>query len=381
MQSSQESFSLYIHVPFCVHKCSYCDFYSCSGIAHEHKERVFKRILTETQALLQTKKGRLTTVYIGGGTPSFAPRWFLQDILALVRAYNPIELTVECNPENVSDSLLQTLGIADDPFMRLSVGIQSFNVQALASVGRRVSLSAMNLSLELLKPFAQCVNFDLIAGLPQQSFTDLHYDVERLTAWHPAHISLYALTVELGTALAKQTFLLAPATQREEMWQQARQQLYMAGYYAYEISNYTCNPAYESKHNKNYWDLNPYCGVGPGAVGTWPQKDGSAVRINGKKDLDAWANSNTGLYEEERVSRSDFMFEHYMMGLRTQQGVSKQWLEQRFGVEALLPWQQLKQYSQYHPIMHESTTHLWLSDEGRLFLDQFLVDLLCAWDI
>ncbi len=382
MPSLQEGFSLYIHVPFCMHKCTYCDFYSCSGIAQDRKEAVFKRILAETQDLLQTKKGVLTTVYIGGGTPSFAPEWFLQEILALVRFYNPTELTVECNPENVSESLLHTLGIAGDPVMRLSVGIQSFNTQALASVGRGVSLEAMELSLTLLKPFANRVNFDLIAGLPGQSMTDLQYDVERLTTWHPAHISLYALTVEPGTALAKQTFLLAPVAQREEMWQQARHQLYAAGYYAYEISNYATHSEAESKHNKGYWNLDAYYGVGPGAVGTQPQLDGSAVRLSGKKDLDLWGNGGQNLYEQELISRRDFMFEHYMMGLRTQYGVSKQRLVQCFGEEALEPWHYIKQHNQQHSlVMHENTTNIWLCEEGRLFLDQFLVDFLGVLDM
>lgn len=385
MPSACEGFALYVHVPFCMHKCSYCDFYSRAGIAPQSKEGVLKRILAETQALLSTQTAMLTTVYIGGGTPSFAPAWFLQELLALVRSYHPTELTVECNPENVKEDLLHTLGIESDPLMRLSVGIQSFNTQALASVGRNVSLEAMELSLKLLKPFAQRVNFDLIAGLPQQSMADLQMDVERLTAWQPAHISLYALTVEPGTALATQTHLLAPAALRDEMWQQARQQLLIAGYYAYEISNYARKPEYESQHNKGYWNLDPYCGVGPGAVGNIPQTDGGAVRRSGKKDLHLWGNSvalSSDLYEMEHINRNDFMFEHYMMGLRTQQGVSKQRLRQRFGAEALLPWQTLKQCSQQHSsAMHESESHLWLSEEGRWFLDHFLVELLGVWDI
>lgn len=282
---------IYVHIPFCKQKCYYCDFVSFTGkedlekkyvqalnneIILKEKMLIEKGIITnkENKENKQNKEKKIlkdykvTTIYIGGGTPSFIDEEFISKILnSIFENYNVskrAEITIEVNPGTVSKQKLETyknIGIN-----RLSIGLQSTNDNLLKSIGRIHNFEDFLNTYNLAKKVGfKNINVDLMLGLPNQSLKDLKESVEKVIKLKPKHISLYSLILEEGTMLTKMVEenkikLPSEAIERKMYWKM-KKMLEENGFYHYEISNFS-KKGFESKHNLNCWNQKEYIGFG-----------------------------------------------------------------------------------------------------------------------
>ncbi len=266
-----EGISLYVHVPFCLSKCPYCDFNTYQGIESQFDD--FLNAVIEEIRVWSVVLGRpvVNTVFLGGGTPSYLPEGDVARILDVIagsyRVRADAEITAECNPNDLSPGKCAELRAAG--VNRVSIGVQSMDNGLLAMLGRRHDADEAAQALERCRRAGfDNVNLDLMYGLPQQSLDQWRDTVARVVALAPEHLSLYSLTLEEGTPLRRwvqQGRLPEPDPDlAADMYDHARAALAAAGYHHYEISNWT-QPGRESEHNLAYWRNLQWVGVGPGA--------------------------------------------------------------------------------------------------------------------
>jgi oxygen-independent coproporphyrinogen-3 oxidase len=327
---------------------------------------------------------------MGGGTPSALSRANLAILLGAFRDTGSGEWTVEANPESVDGQFLdlcRTAGVT-----RLSVGVQSLRDERLRLLKRPASRRKTLTALELLKGEWQGeLNLDFIAGIPGQTPLEVREDLSVLAQFLPGHVSLYQLTCEPETELARMVeqgrVVLNSPELDEELWFAGKDELESRGYVHYEISNF-CLPGKESRHNLRYWRMEPYMGVGPGAVSTVPAKPfarvlgrpdlaeipGGVLRVTNTKDLPAFLTGQEALWglQVEAVEPKDFLLENLMMGLRLQEGVSVALWESRFGrsFDEFFPglWNQWSGKG----FAEQRAQCLRLTETGRLVLDGLL---------
>lgn len=347
--------SVYVHVPFCRSRCSYCDFYFEVGAGSSLIARALDRIVDEAAWFAERLEGpRVRTIYIGGGTPSLIPAPELGRFLEALREALDLsaavhEWTIEANPESVSGEFLAAAAGAGVD--RLSLGIQTFQNELLRRLGRRANADAIDAALDAIATaWKGRLTVDLMTGIPGQTQRALDDDLARLHAVRPGHVSLYSLTVEPETPLARaiDRGRVAPLSQDEQdrLWVDARDRLLSRGYRWYEVSNFAL-AGEESVHNPVYWRSEPYIGLGPGAVGTVPvltvPVDGdvaNAGRIVPARltnpVLDAYLEGSPSEAKREVECLDDrtLLFEHFMLGLRMEQGVTMDRLAAVFGLDA-----------------------------------------------
>jgi oxygen-independent coproporphyrinogen III oxidase len=347
--------SLYVHVPFCRRKCDYCGFHSSvlpvvTGAAFESvlEERVERTLHSLRSGLAELPDAIVSTVYVGGGTPSCLGMTLLSRLLegisATVRNARALtEWTVEVNPEDVSPELLDRL--RDAGVTRLSLGVQTFDAELRKVLGRHGAPHGVLSALECARTrWKGHLSADLIAGIPGQNGGAAVRDVERLLAFEPEHVSMYALSLETGTPLAarvggpvsgEETLSGCEAT---EAWDRAGDRLETAGFERYEVSNFA-RPGARCVHNTRFWDGRPYLGVGPSAVSTvWAHRLQAGGRGDAARD-DAWAlrwveGASGNREEEERLGYRELLQEHLMTRLRTVDGLNVDSLSALFGTEA-----------------------------------------------
>ena len=266
-----EGISLYVHVPFCLSKCPYCDFNTYQGIESQFEDFLGAVIQEITAWSVALGRPAVNTVFLGGGTPSYLPDGDVARILdAIARNYRvsaDAEITAECNPNDLSPEKCAELRASG--INRVSIGVQSMDNGLLAMLGRRHDADEAAEALERCRRAGfDNVNLDLMYGLPQQSLDQWRDTVARVVALAPEHLSLYSLTLEEGTPLRRwvqQGRLPEPDPDlAADMYDHARAALAAAGYHHYEISNWTL-PGLESEHNLAYWRNLQWVGVGPGA--------------------------------------------------------------------------------------------------------------------
>jgi len=269
---------LYVHVPFCKTKCPYCDFNTYQGI-----ENLMETFLPSLKAEIQSWGDTLahpavTSIFFGGGTPSYLPPGYIEQILASIQSSYQVdsaaEITIEANPGDLDAAACA--GILAQGVNRLSIGVQSLDNDLLNLLGRRHQASeAVDAFQAARQAGFDNVNLDLMYGLPNQSIDQWRKTLDSLTSLEPEHISLYALTLEEGTPMyrwAEEGKIPEPDPDlAADMYQYARESLAAAGYHHYEISNWSL-PDRACGHNLVYWENGPYLGVGPGAhsrLGDW----------------------------------------------------------------------------------------------------------------
>jgi oxygen-independent coproporphyrinogen-3 oxidase len=300
---------LYVHVPFCAHRCGYCDFVTVTGHDEVHAAYV-DALLAELEL-----HGRPApeTVYVGGGTPSL----LADDLLArlLGKLSGAAELTVECNPETITPEkarMLRRSGVT-----RISLGAQSFRPHLLETLERRARPGTVARAVEILRAEGhQNLNLDLMFGVPGQSRDDLQADIEAVLAHAPEHISWYELEAKPGTRFAVHhgAELARQAEALEDHYETVVAALRGAGYRWYETANF-CRPGRESRHNLGYWLGHDYLGVGVGAVSTL----GLVRRRNRprlRSYLDALAAGASAPADVEQLTASERGLERLMLGLR-----------------------------------------------------------------
>ncbi|MCI6286118.1 MAG: radical SAM family heme chaperone HemW [Acidaminococcus fermentans] len=323
--------ALYVHIPFCVHKCAYCDFASYQiyndHIMTDYARRLVEEISAWTPALPVSPTA---TVYFGGGTPSVLP---LEDLAAIVTALkergfwqHPAEATLEANPGTVDRERLRfyrQLG-----FDRLSLGIQSFQPGELAAMGRIHTAEQAEEAIALAREAGfRRISGDLIYGYPGQTVETVRDSLERLLDTGVDHVSVYGLTVEEGTLLAKQVregkALLPSEDASGTMYDFLMEALPQAGYHRYEISNFA-RPGQESRHNQVYWHYDPYMAFGAAAC----RFDGK-IRETNPRNLQAYLQGAPP--EREILTCEDRRAELVFMNLRTVKGLSLEEFTQRTG--------------------------------------------------
>ena len=267
---------IYIHVPFCVRKCSYCDFYSLTTSSRATGE--FLDLLVREMDLFQERfpedaAAAADTVYFGGGTPTVIAPGDLCRLLAAIRNRFPVmpgaEVTIEANPGTIRAHGLRTLRTGG--FNRLSVGVQSFSPATLLTLGRIHDVEDIRRTYRDARAAGfDSLGIDLIFGIPGQSGADWEEDLEQTVTFLPDHVSAYALAPEPGTplraALARGELRMPTDEEVAESYGAARRALVSAGYRQYEISNFA-RPGFESRHNRKYWQREGYAGLGPSAHG------------------------------------------------------------------------------------------------------------------
>ena len=330
---------IYIHIPFCKSRCSYCDF--ATGLYQtELAERYVQAIIVDLQT---TRAGELSrsvdTIYFGGGTPSMLSSDQIERILAVVHRRFQIdskaEVTIEINPGSVTKTKLKEfrrLGIN-----RASFGAQTFHDDELARLGRSHSAGDTIRTFEYLRASDfDNISFDLIAGLPGQAMIQWQENVERSLGLRPEHLSFYLLEVHSNTPLAQHIERgIQPKPDDDlaaEMYKWMLERACDAGYEHYEISN-LCLPGFESRHNTKYWQGNAYYGFGCSAHSF----DGRTLRWSNQRDVAAYVNAienkQTPIVEKTQLSNNERRAEAVFLGMRLMKGVDTREYEQSFGVD------------------------------------------------
>jgi oxygen-independent coproporphyrinogen-3 oxidase len=326
---------LYFHIPFCLRKCPYCDFYSRTDLTvlPSFIDALQKELVLRAESDLA-----VDTVYFGGGTPSLCPPEAVGEILALARSCFDLredaEITLEANPGTLEAGTLVRLRAAG--VNRLNLGVQSFREQGLQFLGRIHNRYDALTAIDQARTagFGK-LGLDLIYGLPGQTAADWRGDLEEALAVHPEHLSCYMLTFAPGTPMTDA--VQAGRLQLPEeggvaaMFESTSALLTAAGYAHYEISNYARTPDLRSRHNLKYWRFSPYLGFGPGAHS---YRDG--VRSWNRADLDLYrqrlAEDRRPAGGREVLTVEQQVLEALLLGLRLKEGFSIAAFEARFGI-------------------------------------------------
>ncbi len=255
---------LYIHIPFCVKKCSYCDFYSLSS---DNKENAFvNALINELNQWGELSVRPIDTIYFGGGTPSLLSHRLPEIMKAIKSRFNVTEnaeITMEMNPADNSEKVLSNA--LKSGINRLSIGVQSGNEEELSVLGRRHSVKEAEKTVETARNLGfSNISLDLIIGLPNSNSQTLNNSLKFVTDLNPEHISAYILKIEEGTPFAKGGLNLPNDDQTAEQYLQMCRFLESKGYGHYEISNFA-KDGFKSRHNLKYWNCEEYLGIGPSA--------------------------------------------------------------------------------------------------------------------
>lgn len=346
--------SLYIHIPFCVSKCSYCDFFSVAGKDAPFLDSYAASLSNEISFRIKSLGiSRLSTVYIGGGTPSILSEKQIEKICSAFSSFvtSGSEITIEANPDDITEEKLSCC--ADNGINRLSLGIQAFSDDVLENAGRRSdsekNFKALSLASEKWKG---CFSVDMISALPLQSGENFIKGLETVLDFSPHHVSLYSLTFEENTPLSRSlenSEFDYDFEKADLMWLKGKDFLEENGFEQYEVSNFfRKSGGRKCVHNLRYWNLENYAAAGSGGTGsvysgTEDIRHGKAYRYTNAKNIcgyiDFWGNAerkasgfkgHEGLEEIERLSGETLSFEYFMMGLRKTEGVSLDRFKRRF---------------------------------------------------
>lgn len=312
--------ALYIHVPWCLKKCPYCDFNS-----HELKGELpelayIDSLLADLEQALPAIWGRrLTSVFIGGGTPSLLSPAAMERLLSGVRATLPLhpyaEITLEANPGTFESAKFQSF--RDLGINRLSLGVQSFDPEKLAALGRVHTADEAKRAIEFAQNCFDNFNIDLMYGLPGQTLEQAIADIDTAIATMPTHISAYHLTLEPNTLFHRHPPPLPDDDIAANMQAAIEQRLDEAGYEHYETSAF-CKPGRAAKHNLNYWEFGDYLGIGAGAHSkiSFPDRIVREMRHKQPRAYMENAAAGTPVYEHHQVDDSERPFEFMMNALR-----------------------------------------------------------------
>ncbi|QDT55553.1 Oxygen-independent coproporphyrinogen-III oxidase-like protein [Caulifigura coniformis] len=328
--------ALYVHVPFCRHRCGYCDFTLVAG-RDDLIDRYLEALHLELGAAVP-HRAELKTLFFGGGTPTHLSAGqltcLLRGVLDHVRLETGAEFSVEANPLDLTDARIEALAAVG--VNRVSVGVQSFQSQELAILERDHSPAEAVSLVNRLKAKIPNVGVDLIFGVPAQTLDDWRRNLDAALAIEPTHLSTYGLTFEKGTAFwsrrAKGQLRQQPEELEREMYALAIDTLTSAGYRHYELSNFA-RPGFECRHNQVYWNAESYYAIGPGAAS---YIDG--IRRTNHRSTTHWIDNTRaarGVTKPgftETLSPEDRAREALMLGLRQLDGIDVRQFEGRFDV-------------------------------------------------
>ena len=348
----KRNLGIYIHIPFCIKKCSYCDFISFENkldFQGKYIEQLKKEIESQKEIL---KNSDITTIYIGGGTPSAIKSKYIVEIINYLNEYinfkesNNIEITIEVNPGTVTKQKLTDY--YNSGINRISIGLQCVQDRLLKIIGRIHNFEQFLETFKMAREVGfKNINVDLMIGLPEQNIEDIKQSIEKILELNPEHISVYSLIVEEGTKISKkieEAFYQLPDEELERMeYSYVKNKLELAGYNHYEISNFA-KEGFFSKHNLNCWKQEEYLGFGIAAHSYYDN-----IRFSNTIDLNKYLNAKSKDFEEANIenmiklvkinslkeihevqSELDKKREYMLLGLRTLKGVSITEFKQKF---------------------------------------------------
>jgi oxygen-independent coproporphyrinogen-3 oxidase len=384
MQRRMETLALYIHWPFCLSKCPYCDFNS--HVREAIPEARFVAALRRELAFEAHRLGRrrVNSIFFGGGTPSLmrpeSVAALIGDARRLFELDPAAEITLEANPTSIEAGRFR--GYAAAGVNRISIGVQSFDDAALKFLGRGHSAAQARAAIELAREIFPRLSFDLIYARPEQTLANWRAELDLALGLAADHLSLYQLTIEQGTKFAtlygRGEFQLPDEDLAAALYDETEAAASRHGLAQYEISNYA-QPGHESRHNLAYWRYQDYAGIGPGAHGRLTL-GGRLYATSRHRAPEPWAElveaKGTGATVEEAIGRQDRAREALLMGLRLSEGIGAASFESRTGTrlpDAVDPDILAQALEQNYLV--QTATHLIATAEGRKRLDALLPEL------
>jgi oxygen-independent coproporphyrinogen-3 oxidase len=370
--NSEKIPGLYIHIPFCLSKCHYCDFYSLTSISAvpDFLDALFKEM-----EMYRNGFNSFDTVYIGGGTPSLLSPQQLENILVRILGnfdlVSDSEITVETNPADLNRSYLES--IREIGINRINIGVQSFDQKVLNFLGRRHSLMQALSAVEASRKAGfHNIGLDLIYGVPGQSIDSWLDTLKQAVAFSPEHLSCYQLTLEPKTPLGKRyqagEFSIPGEELQYEFFMKTSQFLEGAGYIHYEVSNFARGTELASRHNQKYWDHSPYLGLGPAAHSFQDNQ-----RWWNHRCLDQYlAAINAGnlpIEETETLTMEQLRLEALYLGLRTKKGVCLQDFKNRYHCDLFTEKKKMLDKLQEEGFISIQEGHLYPTQTGLAVAD------------
>lgn len=338
----KDQLEIYVHIPFCVQKCNYCDFLSMpadDSVKEEYVKALLEQISLESDRMKcdMYAARKISSVYFGGGTPSILSVEMLSKIMGAIKKGFPLsadcEITIEVNPGTVDKEKI--VALRKMGFNRLSIGMQSANDNELELLGR----------IHSFEEFKECfinsrlagfdnINVDVMTGLPSQTIEKLDATLDKVIGLYPEHISTYSLIIEENTPFYEKYGSIEGPVVGEEvertMYWNTANKLKINGYKHYEISNFS-KEGYESRHNCGYWKRIPYLGLGLGASSHVCYSTGEEYRLKNMSDMKAYIYNPDAKEENSKLQYKDMVEEFMFLGLRMLDGISRDEFYQNFG--------------------------------------------------
>lgn len=365
--------SLYIHIPWCVQKCPYCDFNSHALKGEVPHDDYVQHLLADLDADVHYAQGReVKTIFIGGGTPSLLSGEAMQTLLDGVRARLPLahdaEITMEANPGTVeADRFVeyQRAGVN-----RISIGVQSFDNAKLTRLGRIHGADEAKRAAQLAQGLGlRSFNLDLMHGLPDQTLEEALSDLRQAIALNPPHLSWYQLTIEPNTLFGSRPPVLPDDDALWSIFEQGDQLLRAAGYQQYETSAYA-KPGYQCQHNLNYWRFGDYLGIGCGAHGKVTLADGRIVRTAKTRHPRGFMQGKY-LDKQHDVAAQDKPFEFFMNRFRLLEAAPREEFTRYTGLDEAVIRPQIDA-ALAKGYLTETAQHWQITEHGKLFLNSLL---------
>ncbi|MCL6240391.1 radical SAM family heme chaperone HemW [Acinetobacter amyesii] len=373
--------SLYIHMPWCVRKCPYCDFNSHAvpngELSLDLEQEYLQALVEDFKTQVDFAQGRLIhSVFIGGGTPSLISskgyQWLFAQLKALVPFEAGCEITLEANPGTVEHDPFA--GYLDAGINRLSIGVQSFNPEHLQKLGRIHSNDDAIQAIQHAREAGfERVNVDLMHGLPEQSLEQALLDLKLAVENGATHVSWYQLTIEPNTVFFRTKPILPVDDVLEDIQEQGEAYLTAQGFINYEVSAWRKEKP--SAHNLNYWQFGDYLAIGAGAHGKVTMPDGVYRFQKTRLPKDYLAKVPAEHLQFKRIEAADMPFEFMMNALRLNHGVEAKLYSERTG-ESLEPIAELLLSLQKRKLMVNDPTRLSCTEQGHIFLNSVLEEFL-----
>lgn len=364
--------SLYVHFPWCVRKCPYCDFNSHEVKGSFPEEAYLDALRSDLEQSLPLIWGRkIHTIFIGGGTPSLLSAAGLDRLLSDLRTLLPfdgdIEITMEANPGTFEADKFRSY--RDSGISRLSIGIQSFNGQHLHALGRIHDGDQARKAVEIAQANFDNFNLDLMYALPQQTLAEAKSDIETAIAFAPPHLSLYHLTLEPNTLFAKYPPPVPDDDASADMQDMIAELTTAAGYVNYEVSAYA-QPKRRARHNLNYWQFGDYLGIGAGAHSklSFPHRIVRQMRYKHPQSYLEHAKAGTPVQEEAEIGRDALGFEFMLNALRLTEGFSPNLFAERTGM-SLNQIEKSLNVAEQKGMLYRDHALIRPTDLGRRFLN------------
>ncbi|CAL4325202.1 Heme chaperone HemW [Buchnera aphidicola (Thelaxes suberi)] len=373
------SVSLYIHIPWCMKKCPYCDFNSYTEKNKINEKKYIFLLMNDLEQDLNliNNKVIIQNIFIGGGTPSLfhinSIDLLLKEIHKRIEIANNAEITIESNPTSMENKkILQYNKIGIN---RISLGIQTFNNTLLEKIGRNYTINNIEKILTSINFFKKKINFniDLMYNLPDQSYKEAMNDIKKAISFNPTHISWYELTIEPKTVFFYKKLNLPNEYISEKIFLSGKKLLEKNNYIQYEVSSYS-KIGYECQHNLNYWNFGDYLGIGCGAHGKITQENKKVIRtikFNNIKDYE----QKMFLKKKYIVQKKELALEFFMNQCRIKKNILKEDLYNKTGITPQNIQKKINKCITNNLIIEDSNS--WkLTKKGYLFINSILENFL-----